>query len=225
MFFKTFQLYLFAFALLLTSCASIPKQTYLNKTSFSGTSRAVVTVSVTTPKVTHALNNPHLGWPLFSWLAGYGFTRATLVNAAAEDAESGDAIEKHIDIKNIEENLGNTFSQLVSKSNHFQAIDYITDKSPNNNKLLSAGYNMLIRLSVSEISIRSTTVDHVKLHILMHGEMEDLATKSMVWDRDEKISSSEMELLENMKDKGPKYLNTMLEKAVKYLANDFIYLK
>lgn len=210
---------------ILVSCTTVPKQTYINRTNLPATSKAAVIISVASPEVTHSLNNPLLNSPLFSWLAGYGFWNTGLLGALSDDVESSKKIEEHIDIKSIEESIANAFIQPLREMKCFQTIEYVSDKNQDNLKLLSAGYNMVIRLSLREMSIRSVTADHVKIQITMHGQMQDIASNKIVWDREEKVSSSEMELLENMKEKGPKNLNSTLEKAVKYLANDFIYLK
>ena len=211
--------------IILASCTSVPKQTYINKSYLQDASKAAVIVSVSKPNVTHSLNKPFLLDPLSSWLAGYGFWNTGLLFGLADDLESSNKIGEHVNLNSIEENIANIFIQPLKKVKYFHTIEYVSDKNQDNTKLSSAGYNMVVRLSMREISIRSVTADHVKLYISMHGQMEDLTSKKIIWDREENVSSSEMELLENMKEKGPKNLNATIEKAVKYLANDFIYLK
>jgi len=203
---------------ILASCATVPKQTYIDKKSLPSRLKAAVIVSVTSPDVTHYSNDR---LPLYYKLFyGYKFTFGVL-----EDITSSDKIKEHVNVNSIEENIANTFIRPLRKGKYFQTIEYVSDMNQDNLKLSSAGFNMVIRLSVREMSIRSVTADHVKLYISMHGQMEDIASKKIVWDREEQVSSSEMELLENMEEKGPKNLNATIEKAVKYLANDFIYLK
>lgn len=217
-------LYIFII-IILASCATIPKQIYINKASFPGISNAAVIVSVSKPGVTHSLNNPFLGDPISSWFAGYGYWNAALFMSMAYDSESGNKIEEHVNINSIEEYIANTFIQPLRKGNYFHTIEYIQGNNQDIFKLSSAGYNKIIRLSVTEMSFRTATTDHVKLYITMHGQMQDLISKNIIWDREEKVSSSEMELLKNIEVNGPKHLTATIEKAVRYLANDFIYIK
>jgi len=203
---------------ILASCVTVPKQTYIDKKSLPGALKAAVIVTVASPDVTH-LSNSQLPF-YYTLLYGYKFNWGML-----GDWDSSGKIKEHIDIIGIEENIANAFMQLLREKKLFQTIEYVSDKNEENLKLSSIGYNMVIRLSLHELSIRTVTADHVKIYISMHGKMEDLASKKIIWDREEKVSSSEMELLENMEENGPKNLNATIEKAVKYLANDFIYLK
>jgi hypothetical protein len=55
--------------------------------------------------------------------------------------------------------------------------------------------------------------------------MEHLFSGKVVWDREERILSSEFHSLDYYKENGLKELDAMLEKGGRNLAYDFVYLK
>jgi hypothetical protein len=210
--------------LLLFSCASVPKnKTYLNTTSLSGISKVKVLVSVNTPEVKHAINSS-------TFISRYPFelllypSRHSLI-ALAKDHEAGSGIREQVNVSRLEESMAQSFVQPLIKASCFETVDYVMDKDQNNRKLSTAKYDAVVRLSVREISIRTFAGDNVKIHALVHGQMENLHSGDILWDREEYVSSSDPQPISFYKEHGLKELDDMLEKAAKRLANDFIYRK
>lgn len=217
---------LLSLGILLISCATatMPQQTYLTNTSLSGISKVAIVVTVSAPTVSHSLpaqeymgSNPP---PIFVLFALLGATVRSGV-----DAKNAGTIRDRMDFQQLEEKTVHAFIQPLKKGNCFHVAEYITDKKPDNHQLSAAGYDAIIRLSLKEISLKRTAGEKVNLYLTIHGQMESLASGMILWDREELVSSSESRSLDYYKENGLKELDAMLEKAGKYLAYDFVYLK
>jgi hypothetical protein len=119
--------------------------------------------------------------------------------------------------------MAQSFMQPLLTVTTFKTIDYLEDKNQNNLQSSNVNYDAVIRLSVRDISIRTVAGDYVKIHALVHGQMENLHSGVILWDREEYISSSEPQPISFYKEHGLKDLPGMLQKAAERLSNDFIY--
>ena len=215
----------------LISCATastVPQQTYMNSQSLSGINKVAIIASVTSPKVSYAKNTtsypPGIGL-LFGPLGI--LLEAGISGAVVYGIDQGHAakIGEHMKFSHTEEKMAQSFIQLLRKGCSFQTIEYLTDKNPDSKQLTTKGYDAVIKLLVQQISIDRDPGDSVRLSTHVSGQMEHLTSEKVIWDREENITNPEWHTLDYYKENGLKELDTMLEKAAKNLAYDFIYLK
>jgi len=212
-----FALLCFGIVLLLTSCASLPKETYLDAANLSGIKKVAVVVSVSAPEVTYASANATGQGGLIGLVA--------TVVVLAEDNSHKREINGHVDLGSIGDKMAQSFLQPLKKSDRFQYAEYLTGKDQNRLHLAADGYDAIIRLDVRDISIQKTVGYNATLCAKAHGQMECLATGKVVWDREEFVASTEPRAIAYYEENGLKDLDTILEKAGRNLAYDFVYLK
>jgi hypothetical protein len=217
----------------LTSCATAPKGTYLNNTSLSDISKVAIVASVSDPKVSYATAQGNVSASLAPFSGGFlPLVFLSLVATGAEAAirsgvDHGHAgeVKEHTDFSHFEEEVAQSFIQTLKKGGCFQVAEYLADKNQNAQQLSAKGYNAVIRLFVREISLERVVGDNVRLHANVRGQMENLSSGKIPWDREERVSSPEIHPLDYYRENGLKELDAMLEKAARNLAYDFVYLK
>ncbi len=213
------------------SCATLPQQTYLTSASLSGISKVAIVVSVNAPEVLYAKDTTsgYTGVGLLFGPLGILIEIGAVATVAAVKSgiDQGHAAEvkEHMNISHFEDKTAQSFMQPLKKGYLFQSVEQMPSMNQDSGQLHTIGYDAVIRLNVREISIQRAPGDYVKLIAYVHGEMERLATGSIVWDREEVVTNPEPHTLDYYKENGLKELDTMLEKAAKNLAYDFIYLK
>lgn len=204
----------------LLSCASPPKQTYLNNASLSGISKVKVLVSANSPTVTRSRDSSH------TTILDALFPLPAIAVRSGIDNESGARIKEHMDLDRLKENIARSFMQPLTNVTCFEAMDYVNDNEQEKFRASTVKYDAVIRLSVREISIQNFAGDNVKIHALVHGQMENLLSGgNVIWDREEYVSSSEPTPISFFEEHGLEELDGMLGKAARHLANDFIYRK
>ena len=212
----------------LISCGpTIPQQTYLNSQSLSRINKVAVVVSVSAPEVSYSRDAAE-------WFTTDASTPGLinmlprlieLIIRRGSDREDASKINEHVDISHFEDKIAQLFMQPLKKGNLFKSVDQTPNKNQDSRQFRTIGYDAVIRLTVREISINRVAGDYVKLTAYVHGQMECLSSGNIVWDREEVVINPEPHTLDYYKENGLKELDTMLEKAAKNLAYDFIYLK
>lgn len=210
--------------LILSSCATVPKQTYLTNISLSGISKVAVVASANAPEVLYSRNAPdsYFWTMMFMSLLGAGLEASA---RSGVDSEHAAKIKERVALSQIEDKMAQSFIRPFTKGNCFQTIEYVKDKNQDSRQLSSAGYNAVIRLSVRKILLERVPGDNVRLRAYVSGQMESLKSGKILWDREEVVLSSELHSLDYYKERGLKELDALLDKAGKNLAYDFIYLK
>ena len=219
------RLFCIVLALLMLSCATtIPKETYLTSANLSGISRVAIIASANAPDVTYSSSNMPTSFMLFPLI---GILPAMIEGAARSgmDAEHGQQIGKRVDLTGIEYKITEVFAGSIVPAGHFKAVERIKNKNQDEQLLSTSGYDAIIRLTVSEISLDRMAGDYVGLHIHVQGQLKNLRSGQIIWDREEIVTSPESHQLDYYKENGLKELNALLEKAGKKLAYDFVYLK
>jgi len=232
---RTVRVLLFGFlcvatGLFLTSCAAKgSRETYLKNISLLHISKVAIVASVSAPKVSYsrAEDNAALVLALLfvsPVLAVVGGPTEAAIRSSVDHGHAGE-VKKHVDLSHFEETVVQSFMQALKKGDCFQTTEYLTDKSQNLRQLSAKGYDAVIRLSVREISLKRVAGDNVGLDAYVRGQMEYLSSGKIVWDREEYVMSPDLHSLDYYKENGLKELDSMLEKAGRNLAYDFVYLK
>jgi len=217
----------------LTSCATVPKGTYLKSRSLSDISKVAIVASVSDPKVSYSTAKGYVSENLAP-LAATGVAGLFLfliavsteagIRSGVDHGRAGE-VKEHMDLSHLEEKVGQSFIQPLKKGGCFQVAEYLADKNQDVQQLSAKGYNAVVRLFVREISLKKIAGDNVRLDAYVRGQMEVFSTGKIVWDREEYVSSPEIHPLGYYQENGLKELDAMLEKAGRNLAYDFVYLK
>jgi hypothetical protein len=216
--------------LLLISCASLPKETYLTSKCLTGIKKVAIVTLVSAPEVSYSssrLQVRYAGFGDFS-SGGLGGLLATLLEGAIRswiDQAHAAKISEHTGSGSIEGNMAQSFIQTVKKGDCFQGVEYLKDKDQDNSKLSTMGYDAIIRLSVGEVLLRRTAAEYLSLTARVRGQLENLRSGETVWDREEMVTNPEPHTLDYYEENGLIELDTMLEKAGRNLAYDFLYSK
>jgi len=141
----------------------------------------------------------------------------------AEDQEHAAKIKEKMDFNQIENKMAQSFIEFLRKSEVFQAVEYVADKTRDDHQLAVIGYDARIKLSLQEILIKREPGDNVMLRVRVGGQMASLRSKKVVWDREEQVLSAVSHSIDHYKKNGLKELDALLEKATQMLAYDFIY--
>lgn len=220
-------------ALLMSSCTTtLPKETYLTSASLSGISRVAIVASANPPDVTYSSGTmsssvmlaPVMAIPFIGLI---GFLPSMVEDAAKSgiDTEHARQIGKRVDLTSIEDKITDVFSGSIVPAGCFKTVEQIKNKNQDEPLLSASGYDAIIRLTVREVSLNRKAGDYVGLHIHVQGQLKDLKSGQVLWDREETATSPESHQLDYYKENGLKEFNALLEKAGKKLAYDFVYLK
>jgi hypothetical protein len=217
-------------ALLLVSCATtMPQETYLTRNSLAGISKVAVIASADAPDVTYVTaQSMSIGTSLAGMLVPILIFPGMVIEGAARiGADSAHATEigSKVDLGRIEEIIVQAFTTPLRKTSYFDRVDYIKNKDNDDRQLLGSGYDAMIRLVIKRISLSSLASNNVGLQVNVQGQLTDLRSGKIMWDRLEVMSSSEVHTLDYYKANGLRELDAILEKAGQRLAYDFVYLK
>jgi hypothetical protein len=212
------------FGFLLISCSTLPKETYLSKTCLTNLKKVAVFASVNDPEVSYAMHSLESSTWIFIFfgLIGSGIDAGV---RSGIDKSHASQIKENVDLKHFEKQIANSFVKSLTDGNYFSSIVYFPDNQRDNNSLSTMGYNAVINVSVNEIKIHQTAGDYCDLNIQVSGKMRNLISGELIWDRIENVSASEKHTMNYYKENGLTELDTMLEKAGRNLAYDFLYLK
>ena len=211
---------------LLISCtiAHVPQQTFLTNASLSGISKVAIVVTVSAPDVSYSrdaqsvsANNPI---PLLAFIGLLN----TGVRSSIDYSHSSN-IKERINFSYLEEKTAELFIQPLKQGGCFQTIVHVANKEQDDRQWATAGYDAVIHLFVREISLKRAAGDNVNLWIYVQGQMTSLASETIIWDREEFVSSSVPHPLDYYKENGQQEIVALLEKAIKKLDYDFVYLK
>jgi hypothetical protein len=208
--------------LLLISCASLPKETYLTSKCLTGIKKVAIVASLSSPEVKKAKNYDVN--PLPFGILGSLSSLYKLIIDIQDMAETGE-IKEHMNFSSIESKMAQSFIQKVKKGDCFQVVEYVNDKNQDNSNLSATGYDAVIRLAVHDILFRNIAGDYIGLTANVQGQLEILRSGEIVWDRVEMVTNPEPHPLDYYKENGLIELDAMLEKAGRNLAYDFLYSK
>jgi hypothetical protein len=210
--------------LLQISCGpSLRKEVGLKKTSLIGISRVAVVASSNPPEVSYA-NVASPGWtPLLFILSPIVVGAIQAMTESSMDKDDAKQIGSRTDPTVINDIIVNTFLASLSKDGRLGNVEYV--KEPDERKLLDAGYDTGIQLTVLKISFSRVMTDKVRLYVNVKGTMKALGSKEVIWDREEIVASRDAYALEYYKENAMKELRSVLEKAGRNLAYDFRYLE
>jgi hypothetical protein len=205
---------------LMISCTTVPKQTYLPKTVLSDVRKVAIIASAKAPVVHYSMMSEYAG---LSALLGVFWTAAELGIRSGIDSQHASKVREHVDLSEIEYKAALAFMKPLQEGACFQVIEYVKQKDLDNSRLLAAGFNAVIRLSLHKISLERAPSSDIKLYAFMQGQMENLVSRKIIWDREEAVQSTEYHSLEYYKENGLKEMDALLETACRRLAYDFVY--
>ena len=220
--------------LLLVSCASAPPQeTYLTSNSLSSIKKVAILASANAPDVTYATQSRSTGLGLGLGLATAVFAPILIFPAmaiegaarAGADSAHAEEIGTKIELGSIEDKIVQAFTSPLRKASCFDHVDYIKNKINDERQLSDAGYDAVIRLVIKNISLTHLAGDNVGLQIRVQGQLTNLRSGKIMWDRLEVMSSPELHTLDYYKANGLREQDALWEKAGQNLAYDFVYLK
>jgi hypothetical protein len=200
-------------SLQLISCGTVPKQIYLTNTSLSSISKVAIISSANSPEVSYSNFDAFLPPSLI-----------ILINKAVDQGIAA-GISEHTDLSYLEEKLVQSFMEPIKKSARFQTTKYLTVKNQDKSQLLAADYDAIIRLSLHKISVEKNVGDYIRLYVFVHGQLESLRSRSILWDREEVIKSQLPRSIDYYKQNGLKEIDAIIERAGQLMAYDFVYSK
>ena len=202
---------------------SLRNEIGLNITSLKGISKVAILASSNPPEVSYAkVASP--GWlPLLFIFSPIGVLAIQAMTEWTMDKDDSKQIGSRTDPIVINDIIVNAFLASLGKDGKLRNVEYV--KEQKEHKLLDAGYDTLIQLTVSKISFNREMTDRVRLYVNVKGTMKALVSKNVIWDRDEIVASRDTYSLEYYKENAMKELRLALEKAGRNLAYDFVYLE
>ena len=220
------------FLSLVSSCASVPVQTYMGKNKLSKFNKVAVNVSTTELDVKYSRETGmSIGtsasltlFPLF----GFAVMVAEGVGKSSADRELVQDVKSNTDAIHFDNILRDYFLDNLKKANVFKMVscaDFTDSKA--HKKLLDDGYDSLVELEIKELALRKDYADKMKVYVDVRGRMIDLKKGEIVWDRQEVVINNDAHTIESYKSGGGKILKESVDLAFKKiaarLANDFIY--
>lgn len=222
---KIFFYFLISFySFLITCCASIPKQKYLQKTSLENISSIYVIVTTSDLEVKYAreasttesqfvlslIFKPIIALPI-EWAI-----------RSAEDSNVSQALQDTSQSSRISNRLGYLFTSMLKEKQIFQKIDFKC-VSKGENPIITNIYDAIVKIEIEEISLRRRYGDRLILFIQVTAQMKSINNAEILWDRNEIIESTESYQLEYFKQNGIPMLDKYLYKLAKRLSNEIIY--
>jgi hypothetical protein len=215
----------------IASCASAPKQIYLNKDELSKINKVALSVSGVELDIRDARGSgPSTG---SNCIIGLGAVTICLpliclpmvVEPAGEyaiDKEKTREFRSSLGEHSYEEMLGKHFLDQLNQAN-FKSVNYSNYTS--HNVLIKEGYDALIHLEVAELSLKrgmlysvGSTNKKYYIYISVWGEMFDLEKGKLIWKKLEARASKEEHTLEEYKADEGEILNDILEKMFNKIA-------
>ena len=213
---------LFIFHFVFFSCATIPKEVYINARSFEGLSKFALSINLTPLDVDVSKDGP-LFWLPIGFIGWIGGVVESAIRAEIDNSSSRN-IENKTDFDSFENQMAESFIALLGRGSFSDnTIELLKDGKKSGRQLLAYGYDALISLSVPKIQIQRDIGNRVRLIIQVHGQMKNLRTGRILWDRSEITINTDSQTLEYYKKNGLHELDSMLEKAITKLAYDFVY--
>lgn len=199
--------------LIQSSCAtSHPKETYLTKADLTSISKVAVIASSNTPEVFYT-ESTSPGVQIFTFvllgpIAALGIHEATMSIA---DTEHSQEVGKRVDLSIIEDKIANVFITSLGNSSCLKNADYL--KEQDERQMSAEGYDAVLSLTVSKITLYRVYSDNVKLQVHVHGLLKSIRSGKTLWDREEIATSRNSNTLAYYKENSMKELDAVLEKA------------
>jgi hypothetical protein len=218
---------------LLASCGTVPKQKYFEKGSLTTVRRVVVAASsesITVDK-SRAAGNSILALPLMllSPLALLAWEPIEYGIRSGVDSAHATALRSARPTRTIAERLGEHFTKTLSERNVFESIQEMPpDAKGGPPPEYLRNNDALIRLRVTEVSLKMATRDELSLFVELSAEMVSLRggkESVLIWKRREALLSEETHTLEFYKTQGIPALDSCLAKLAGRLADDITYSK
>jgi len=207
--------------ILAISCASTPRQVNLKKTSISQIRSVAVTVRAPNPGVINErlLSPSFPGPPLFLLIDS--------AVATSKDHTLSESARNAVDLRDLENRLGNHFIENIRHANLFDEIQYFPDQLNDNKKqFLCQNYYALLEINIRDLSF-VRTAGNFRLFIDANGTMMKQADKEILWSRQETIISKEaytLAFVTTYSDELKKVFYLMFESLADRLAADLLYL-
>lgn len=217
---------------LLSSCATVPTQTYLDKKELSKFNKAAVNVSTAELDVKYSRETGISAATgasfVFFGLLGFAVMAAEGVGKSSMDRDLAEEVKNNTNAIRFDNLLRDYFLDNMKKANIFKAIGHTdTADSKAYRKLLDDGYDSLIELDIKELALRKDYADKLKVYADVWGRMIDLKKGEIVWNRQEVVINNDEYTIESYKTDGGKILKESVDQVFKKiatrLANDFIY--
>ena len=219
---------------LVTSCGTVPQQKYFQKGSLTNMRRVAVIVSSGDLQVRQSREGQmdagqfSVGL-LFGPLALIATEPIDWAIKSGADASQAQSLQATRPKKTIAQRLSEHFTKTLSDSRVFDSIQEIpadTKGGPLTESL--SNQDALIRLRVTDVSLRPVTRDELSLYVEVSAEMVVLKNgkeRRQLWSRQERTSSNEPHPLDFYKSQGVPMLDECLGKLANRLADDIIYAK
>jgi hypothetical protein len=218
---------------LLVSCGTVRKQKYFEKGSLTTVRRVVVAASsesITVDK-SRAAGNSVLALPLMllSPLALLAWEPIEYGIRSGVDSAHAAALRPARPKRTIAQRLSEHFTKTLSERNVFETIQEMpAEVSGGPPRDYLSNNDALIRLRVTEISLKRVTRDELSLFVKLSAEMVSLRSGKenlVLWSRQESLLGEEAHTLEFYKTQGIPALDSCLAKLGRRLADDITYSK
>lgn len=215
----------------LTSCASIPKETPAQPVHLSRLHRVLVAVSSDDLKVKRASERtvgpsemfvgvlfplPFLAVETIDWGVG-----------RAADSSPWKALEPSGSRETIAQRMSAYFRQALADSKAFEVVQEMpaeTADAPT--RTFARNFDGVVKLRITEIALRKVNNYELALFVTVTAEMASLSEgreRSLLWRRQEKLTSEEAQPLDFYKAHGIPALDTCLARLARRLADDLAY--
>jgi hypothetical protein len=193
------------------------QQTYLTGTSLAKIKNVAIMTSMTPPEVMCAQAG--------QTIAPFGILGTVIDQSArrSKDTESAGKIGNNLDIGFYEEKIARSFMTTLKQGDCPLALAYVKDKTQEKGNLLSADYDAVLKLDVYRMRMDMETNDKARLSIYIKVLMTETKTGNILLSREEFVSASESYPLDYYELNGLKGFESIIDKAGKKIAYDFLF--
>ncbi len=221
---------LLALLYLATACGTVPDQRFLKKGSLSGIRRVGVSTSSHELSVRQHRESMEINpVVLVSPLAAVILEPVDWAIRSGADASQARVIRANRPKETIAQRLSAHFIRRLSDSRVFESVQEIpADVKGSQEAHWLSGQGAVIRLRITDVSLRLVTHNEFSLFVELSAEMLSLRAgkeQTVLWSRIERTSSNELHTLDFYKTQGIAALDEVLGKLAGRLADDLIYTK
>lgn len=215
-----------------SSCATVPEQTYVERSRISKLNRVAVKVSYAGLDVKQAretgISVATAASFVFFGLLGFAVMAAEGAGKSSVDRQVADDIKKNTEKIEFDGMLRDYFIDNLRKANVFKLVGKPDATAPHGYAgLRDDGYDSLVELDIKELALRKDYTDKLKVYADVWGRMVDLQNGEVVWNRQEVVIDSDGQTIETYMADGGKLLKKSVDQGMKKIAarltNDFVY--
>jgi hypothetical protein len=215
---------------ILASCGSTPEQKYLKVGSVAKIHNVVVFASSKNLKLVREKRVEGLDSLAIFGLPGVGAALAELAVAwnvtAASDTQHSATLQAGTRKETIAQRLSGHFTKALSAGKVFDSIEETAQPEGTLLPKDLSNFDALLRLKVTEVSLRPVTPNEMSLFVEVSAEMVALRRGSegpLLWSRVERSVNNESHTVEFYKSNGVPALDECLKKLARRLAADIAY--